>query len=249
MDTPQNAAAARGATLHQLAGNIPCYSVLKQIAPFSAVGDDKLARLRGVVRLHYRRRAAIIATGARAGGVYVLLSGEASNVIEDAQGRAMTLSTIARNELFGDLGLPCDALPCSGVSAISECETLYIPGASFLACIDGHYEAAMVMLRLTAARLRAAQIKVATLGLLGVYERVALLLVDSAEWRDGQWVVDTGAEDIARTVAASREMVSRVVKLMHARGLVCREKRKLLILDWRAMNAACVCLHGASLPI
>ena len=33
MDTPQNAAATRGVTLHQLAGNIPSYSVLKQIAP------------------------------------------------------------------------------------------------------------------------------------------------------------------------------------------------------------------------
>jgi hypothetical protein len=58
------------------------------------------------------------------------------------------------------------------------------------------------MLRLTAAPLRAAEIKVATLGLLDVYERVARLLVDSAEWGDGRWVVGTGAEDIARTVAA-----------------------------------------------
>jgi CRP/FNR family cyclic AMP-dependent transcriptional regulator len=232
--------AAPGATKrHQLARTASYYAVLKEIAPFSLLDDEKLLALRGVMRFRHSRRATILRSGTCAAGVYVLLAGRARYAIEDEQGRGMTLSTIEPHELFGDLVVVGSEVPWTGVAAISACETLYIPRAAFLACIDGNYEAVLMMLRLTEARLCTAQMKVAALGLLGVYERVARVLRDSAESIDGRWIVATGSEEIARSVAASREMVSRVLRQMHARGLVARDKRKLVILDRPAVNAAC----------
>jgi CRP-like cAMP-binding protein len=56
----------------------------------------------------------------------------------------------------------------------------------------------------------------------------------------GVWVVDTGSEEIARMVGASREMVSRVLKDMREHGLIRRDKRKIIVLDRASMDQ-----HGA----
>ena len=97
----------------------------------------------------------------------------------------------------------------------------------------------MLIVRSVEAQLRKAQRKIASLGLVDVYGRVARLFVESARQVDGQWLVDTGAEEIALTVAASREMVSRVVKDMRKQGLVRKHKRKTVIVDWHSMAAVC----------
>ena len=109
---------------------------------------------------------------------------------------------------------------------------------AFLDCIEGSFEVAIAMLRTTLERLSRADRKIATLGLLDVHGRVARLLVESAEQIDGQWIVSVGSEEIARSVAASREMVSRVVKKMAGAGLVRRHKRKMMILDLARMTGA-----------
>jgi len=50
------------------------------------------------------------------------------------------------------------------------------------------------------------------------------------------WVVDTGSEEMARMVGASREMVSRVLKEMRDSGLIRRDKRKIIVLDRASMD-------------
>ena len=73
--------------------------------------------------------------------------------------------------------------------------------------------------------------------------RVARLLLDTAHPVAGEWVVDIGAEEIARTVGASREMVSRVVKQMIEAGLLRRDKRKIVVLDRSSLPTPSAVLH------
>jgi CRP/FNR family cyclic AMP-dependent transcriptional regulator len=113
-----------------------------------------------------------------------------------------------------------------------------MPKQAFLDCIEGSFDAAMAILRTALVRLRRADRKIAALGLLDVYSRVARLLVESAEEIDGQWIVGVGSEEIARSVAASREMVSRVVKKMRGEGLVCSDKRRVVILNLARMSGS-----------
>jgi CRP/FNR family cyclic AMP-dependent transcriptional regulator len=87
------------------------------------------------------------------------------------------------------------------------------------------------MLRNVVGRLREADRKIASLALMDVNGRVARLLIELAKDVNGVWVVDTGSEEIARMVGASREMVSRVLKEMREEGLISRDKRKIIVLD------------------
>lgn len=209
-------------------------------ALFSLLSGEKLRVLEQAARQHrYDRGSTILRHADRAAGVHVLLSGRAKAVTEDGQGRVMTLSFIEPGELFGSASDALDeADNWTAIEALSACETLCIPRGVFIECIEGNYAAAMLILRGVEARLRRAYLNMASLGLLGVYERVAKLFTESARQVNGQWIVETGSEEIARTIAASREMVSRVVKDMKRRGLVRKDKRRTVILDWPSMTAA-----------
>jgi CRP/FNR family cyclic AMP-dependent transcriptional regulator len=94
----------------------------------------------------------------------------------------------------------------------------------------------MLMLRSVVGRLREADRKIASLALMDVHGRVARLLIELAREVNGVWMVDTGSEEMARMVGASREMVSRVLKEMRDSGLIRREKRKIIVLDRASME-------------
>ena len=220
---------------------VPELSVLKRVAMFAAMSDEKLQTLRrSVHRRSYHRHAVILSPGEVADGVYVLVAGRAKMVLEDGRGNHMTASLIEPNEVFGEMGVFDEGPRSAGVQALEPCEVLFVRKAALLDCMDGNFAAAMLVVRAVVTRLRVAERKMASLGFLNVYSRVARLLVDSAEEVDGEWIVHTGAEEIARTVAASREMVSRVVKKMKDDGLVRKERRRTVILDRPSMSAACM---------
>ena len=212
-------------------------AALKRVAVLSGIGEHKLVPLARACRhRRYDRGCAILEAGEAADGVYVLLAGRAKMVFEDDAGRQITLGLVEPNELFGQDDVFDERAAATGVMALAACETLYMPKRAFLDCIEGNFDAAIAMLRATLARLSRADRKIATLGLLDVHARVARLLVESAEEIDGQLIVSVGSEEIARSVAASREMVSRVVKRMARAGLLRREKRKTMILDLARMT-------------
>ena len=219
---------------------VPQLSVLKRVAMFSALSDEQLETLRRFMRCRsYGRNAVIVSPGDAADGVYVLLSGRAKVVLENGRGNQMTVSVLEPNEFFGEMGVLDDGPRSTGAQALERCTTLFISKAAFLQSIDGNFAAAMLLVRAVVARLRVAERKMASIGLMDVYSRVARLLVESAEEIDGEWIVHTGSEEIARSVAASREMVSRVVKKMREDGLVRRDRRRTVILDRLSMSAAC----------
>ena len=71
-------------------------------------------------------------------------------------------------------------------------------------------------------RLRLADRKIETLALLDVYGRVARVLLDSSELVDGERVVRNRLprQQIAKMIGASREMVSRVMKVLETEGFI-----------------------------
>jgi CRP/FNR family cyclic AMP-dependent transcriptional regulator len=56
---------------------------------------------------------------------------------------------------------------------------------------------------------------------------------------DGQWIIEKAPpkQEIARMIGASREMVSRVVKDLHDKGVIRADKRKIYVLDRHSMGS------------
>ena len=207
-------------------------TTLKSVPLFSTLDHAETSAMLPLMQHRaYRPRACILRAGEAADGLYVILAGHVRVLVDDGEGHQAILAVLGPNEFFGEVGL-LDAGPrFTNVHAQQACEILYVPRNVLFEWLERDRTAALSMLRAVTARLADAQRKIASLALMDVYGRVARLLLDNSHDMNGEWLVQAGSEQIAAMVGASREMVSRVVKDMIARGVVRRHKRKLIVLD------------------
>jgi CRP/FNR family cyclic AMP-dependent transcriptional regulator len=214
-------------------------SVLKSVPPFSALPEHELAALfHAVQNRTYARKACIVRAGDGAGGLYAVLSGSVKFLMEDPNGRQVSLAVLGAGEFFSELEVAgCAAL---SVVALRPCEVLYVSERDFSACTHDNSAVARLLSQKLSARLREAYAKIASFAFLDVRERVAQTLCERATWVDGLCVVDHGSEEIARSVGASREMVSRVITQLCEQRLVRRQRRRTIILDCDRLAAMAI---------
>jgi CRP-like cAMP-binding protein len=122
-------------------------------------------------------------------------------------------------------------------------EALAISASSFRDFLRTHPDAALAVLELITTRLRDADRKRAEFGSMDATGRVAARLVELAD-QHGQ---PTGSgvridlalsqEDLASWVGASREAVSRALRLFRERGWIATRRRGITVLDQDALRS------------
>jgi CRP/FNR family cyclic AMP-dependent transcriptional regulator len=212
--------------------------ILKRLPPFSWFSESQLAwALPTVEHRRYPARTVIQRYGDAGDGLYIVLSGRVCVLHQDAHGHELIAASVGPNDYVGELGLLEEEVCAASIRCDTACELLYIPRKVVLECLEDNNRAAVCMLKKTLRRLCDTHRKLATLALTKVYDRVAAVLLEHSRDADGERRVDIGSEQISARVAASREMVSRVIKDMIGRGMVRRERRKLVIIDAAALEA------------
>jgi CRP/FNR family cyclic AMP-dependent transcriptional regulator len=209
-------------------------SVLKSVPLFAAFTDQQISTLLNYVQHRsYPRNVYVMQAGDETDSIYVVLAGKVKVVITDDQGREVILGFMGPQEFFGEMGILDDQPRSASVFTLEPCEMLRLSKAAFMTCLKENSEVAMLVIRNLVKRLRAADRKIESLALVDVSGRVARLLIDMAQEIDGRLVVTRvpAKQEIARMIGASREMVSRVVKELEARGLIRTERRSIVIVD------------------
>ena len=216
-----------------------CTAASLRTQPFFADFSDCQidAVLPHIQHRRYAGRTRILRAGEASDGLYLMLSGSVAVLHHDGEGRHFIAAVIGSGELFGELGL-IEGKPSSATVQTQEnCELLFLARQHVLDCLERSASAAFSLLRTVVTRLHEAHRKMERLALHSVYDRVAHVLLEAGRWIDGELVVDVGAERIAATIGASREMVSRVVGEMIKKRAVRRERRKLVVLDSDALRS------------
>ena len=179
----------------------------------------------------FPKNAIVVNEGDETDSLYVILSGRARIYVSNAQGREVQLNVIGTGEYFGEITL--DGGPRSAsVMALDECRCAVVKRTELLALVEKEPGFALHMVRKLASRVRDLTENVRSLALLDVYGRVARLLLDLAEQRDGRLVIEETLthKDIATRVGASREMISRIFSDLTAGGYVGKENGRLVIM-------------------
>lgn len=193
---------------------------------------EDIARYAGMRRV--ARGVTVVQAGEASDSVYFVLNGSMKVLVSDEDGREVIFTIIGQGAVFGEMGI-FDASPRSAsvVSAVPS-DLVVFSQADFLSIMKNHFDVSLRIMGSMAQRLREADRKIESLALMDVYGRVARLLLDMAEIVDGNCLIKKkiSKQDIAKMIGASREMVSRVMKDLIARGLV-REtaQGQLLLLD------------------
>ena len=213
--------------------------ILKSVPLFSSFSDAQLNTvLTCVQHRSYPRGAFILRAGEETDALYIILSGRVKVLIPDEEGHEVILSMMGSQEFFGEMGLLDDLPRSAAVETLEACELLRLSKAGFTNVLKDNFELAMMIIRNLVRRLRDADRKIESLALIDVYGRVARLLIDMAQNVEGKWIVEHAPpkQEIARMIGASREMVSRVVKDLHRKGLIRAEKRRIHVLDKQSMQ-------------
>jgi CRP/FNR family transcriptional regulator, cyclic AMP receptor protein len=211
--------------------------MLDSVLFFTLLDDEQRDLLLPLMQYRtYARRTYIIRAGEKTDSVHILVSGRAHIVLDDGAGREMILCSIGPNELCGELS-PIDGLPRSAsVMAAETCETICFPREAFIECVRGNPDVAMLLVSTLAARVRATDFRVTELAFADVAARVARVLLDALRERRGETIVEHSTEQLGRMVAASREMVSRIVRRLQAQGVIRRQRRAIVVIDRAALS-------------
>jgi len=222
--------------------------ILKGVPLFSAFSDTQIGQLLSCVQHRsYPRNSFILRAGEETDALYIILSGRVKLLIPDEEGHEVILSIMGAHEFFGEMGLFDDQTRSASAETLEACEMLRVSKAGFTALLKDNFELAILIIRNLVRRMREADRKIESLALIDVYGRVARLLIDLAQNVDGNWVVERAPakQEIARMIGASREMVSRVVKDLHQKGLIRSEKRRIYVLDKLSMQKRASTRHSA----
>lgn len=169
--------------------------------------------------------------------LYVVLEGCVGLLMQDSEGRQALLGTSGRGGVIAADEMGCRSHAVR-LLAQSRALVMHVCARDLASALGSSPRAAALVVSALTARLVETNAKLASLAFHDVRTRVADTLLECACVRDGAWVVECGSEEIARRVAASREMVTRVVGRMIDEGLVRRHKRKTVILDRDALAGA-----------
>src|ERR1051326_4620934 len=136
----------------------------------------------------YPKHAVIVTEKDDTDSLYVILGGKARVYVSDEKGREAVLNQIGVGEYFGEVTL--DGGPRSAsVMALEECRCGVIRRAELTAFIERNPGFALHLVRKLAHRVRELTENVRSLALMDVYGRVARLLLELAEQKDGRLVV------------------------------------------------------------
>lgn len=209
---------------------------LRQLAEADA--DDLLRRGR---RRTFPPRTAILSVGAAGDEVLVVLEGRVRLVAYGAENREVVLAIRGPGELVGEMAaLGAERRTASAV-ALDQVEAAVLGGDEFRAFLLEHPDVALVVIRMLVRRLAEATrdlIDQATQDSLGRVARRLLELADDLGVPTGEGRVELSLtqDELARWTGATRETVSRSLRLMRQLGWVSTDQRKITVLDAAALR-------------
>jgi len=196
---------------------------LRTFSLFQGLPDERLANVaRCAMMRRVPRGQAVVHAGDQPDYVYFVLTGSLKVLVSDEDGREVILSMLGQGELFGEMGIFDEQPRSASVVAVQPADLIMIAKQDFKQLMRDDFDIAWRIMCNLADRLRNADRKIESLALMDVYGRVAHLLLEMAEQRDGETVVirKISKQDIAKMIGASREMVSRVMKDLGVQGLI-----------------------------
>lgn len=185
---------------------------------------------RGITRKH-PKSTIVVSEGDTTDGLFIVLEGRVKVFVSDAEGHEVMLGTHGPGEYFGEMALLDTGPRSASVITVEPCQLLVVPKDDFREFVENSPAFAFSVIGKLISRVRALTENVKSLALMDVYGRVARLLLELAEERNGVLVIAERLtqQEIANRVGASREMVSRILKDLSTGGYVTQSREGIVL--------------------
>lgn len=206
---------------------------------------DRAALAEAGTARHYRKGEPLFIAGDAGGFVVLIIAGRVKVTAPAPTGAEAVLSLRGPGDLVGELSALADA-PDERVATVVALEPVVcrvVRSGDFRTILAEHPAIALGLLRMVAARLRAADRRIVEFGVYDTVRRLARLLADMAEAAgsggsrvgpgEHVHVLRTGLtqDDLAGMVGASRESVARGLATLRSLGLVSTGRGRVDVRD------------------
>ena len=155
--------------------------LIRRVSLFSTLSPEQAEGLAGAVsKKSFKRGEVLVEQGKKCNALYIILVGRTRVLMTDNNGREVILATLSSGDYVGEMSLIDNEPHSATVVADQEVDVLVLGRDSFLRCLNENMEMAHAVMRVLVQRLRKASENISSLALVGVYGRVAKVLLDSA---------------------------------------------------------------------
>ncbi len=213
---------------------------LRQLDP--PVADALVARIR---RRIVPKSQFILRTGSAGADVVLILAGRVRIVIDGADGREVVLAILGPGELIGEMAALGGQRRSANAIALDDVEAGYLRAEELRSFLAEYPDAALALIRMLIGRLVEAdrdRVDLATQDSVGrVSKRLLALAADHGQQADEgtQIGLTLTQEELASWTGATRETVSRALRLMRQLGWVTTDHRRITIHDADALRRRC----------
>ena len=202
-------------------------AVFRRVALFAGLDQGHLQALsRSAVSRHYKAGETILRESEPGDQFFVIVKGEVKVFVDSPDGREVVLTHLQSGEFFGEMALFDGATRSASVSSLGESELVSLSREDFFAAMAADFELTKRIFHALSARLRRSNEVIESLALQDVGGRLARYLVRLAD-ASGQQPVDgfyavhrPTHQEIANSIGATRETVTRMLKQFEDRKLI-----------------------------
>ena len=205
--------------------------MFNNIPLFSCLNDSELTAIEKVaVKKTFPKNTILLSEGDSTDALYVICEGKVKVTIDDNEGKELILSILGTGEYFGEMALLDDEPRSASVTTKETTQLLIISKNDFMGFFSSN-PIALNLLKDLIKRLREANKKIESLGLLDVYGRVARILNQFAKSQEGKMVIEEKLthQEIANMIGSSREMVSLILKELSNGKYITIDKKLITI--------------------
>jgi CRP/FNR family transcriptional regulator, cyclic AMP receptor protein len=202
-------------------------AVFRRVALFSELEAGELEALARAFSPRSHPSGSPIIRESEAGDLFfVILRGEVKVFVDSPDGREVVLSHLQTGDFFGEMALLEGETRSASVEALTDCELAVLARAEFFAVLERDFSLTRKILKTLSSRLRKANEVIESMALLDVGGRLARYLIRLADESgqpavEGYFVVTRPThQEIANSIGATRETVTRMLKQFEARKLI-----------------------------
>jgi CRP/FNR family transcriptional regulator, cyclic AMP receptor protein len=189
-----------------------------------------------------RKNEVILRAGAAGDDVVLVLSGRVRLVAYGADQREVMLAIRGPGELIGEMAALGGQRRTASATALDDVEAGFMHAEEFNQFLRDHPDTAMVLMRMLVRRLTEADRDRVALATQDSVGRVAKRLLELSSEHGSPSAGGTKIElsltqdELARWTGATRETVSRALRLMRQLGWVSTDNRAITVLDAAALR-------------
>jgi CRP/FNR family cyclic AMP-dependent transcriptional regulator len=206
---------------------------------------DAEALVHQVRRKAVPKAQSILHAGAAGDDVVLVLAGRVKLLAYGTEGREVVLAIRGPGELIGEMAALGGQRRTATAIAVDDVEAGYLGADELRAFLLDHPDAALVLIRTLVRRLAEAdrdRIDLATQDSVGrVAKRLLELAIDHGAPADHGTRIELSLsqDELASWTGATRETVSRALRLMRGLGWVATDHRSITVLDPAALRERC----------